>query len=48
LGTYHAGADRRTDEAVAAHEKLESFLKQDVNETVTLLSSTEQLAEAIS
>jgi len=48
LGTYHAGADRRTDEAVALHEKLESFLQQDVNETVSLESSAHQLAEAIS
>ncbi len=48
LGTYHAGADRRTDEAVGLHEKLESFLKQDVNETVTLESSAQNLAEAIS
>ncbi len=48
LGTYHAGADRRTDEGVALHEKLESFLKQDVNETVSLESSAHQLAEALS
>jgi flagellar biosynthesis/type III secretory pathway ATPase len=48
LGTYHAGADRRTDEAVGLHEKLEFFLKQDVNETVTLESSAQNLAEAIS
>ena len=48
LGTYHPGADRRTDEAVALHEKLEAFLKQDVNETVSLESTAQQLAEAIS
>ncbi len=48
LGTYHPGADRRTDEAVALHDKLESFLKQDVNEAVSLESSAHQLAEAIS
>jgi flagellum-specific ATP synthase len=48
LGTYHAGADRRTDEAVAFHEKLETFLKQDANEKVPLGESTRLLAEAIS
>jgi len=48
LGTYHAGADRRTDEAVAAHEGLESFLRQDSNEVVTMEASAHQLAEAIS
>jgi FliI/YscN family ATPase len=47
LGTYHAGADRRTDEAVALHDKLESFLKQDSGEIVPLESSAHQLAEAI-
>ena len=48
LGTYHPGADRRTDEAVAYHEKLESFLKQDASERVALDDSIRQLAEAIS
>jgi flagellum-specific ATP synthase len=48
LGTYHAGGDRRTDEAVALHEKLESFLKQDIGDTVSLQNSSLQLAEAIS
>jgi flagellum-specific ATP synthase len=48
LGTYHAGADRRADEAVAAHQKLEAFLKQPMNESVALDASLQQLAEAIS
>lgn len=48
LGTYHPGGDRRTDEAVAFHEKLETFLKQDVRELVTLDDSVRQLTEAIS
>jgi flagellum-specific ATP synthase len=47
LGTYHPGADRRTDVAVAAHELLETFLKQDLRERVTLDDSVRQLAEAI-
>lgn len=47
LGTYHAGADRRTDEAVAAHQKLETFLKQPMNESVGYDDSIRQLAEAI-
>jgi flagellar biosynthesis/type III secretory pathway ATPase len=48
LGTYHPGADRRTDEAVAFHEKLETFLKQDMNERVPLAESVRLLGEAIS
>jgi flagellum-specific ATP synthase len=48
LGTYHAGADRRTDEAVAFHEKLETFLKQDANEKVPLGESMRLLGEALS
>lgn len=47
LGSYHPGADRRTDEAVALHDKLDSFLKQDVSERVTLAESVRQLSEAI-
>jgi flagellar biosynthesis/type III secretory pathway ATPase len=48
LGTYHSGADRRTDEAVALHEKLELFLKQDATEQVPLTESVRQLMETIS
>jgi flagellum-specific ATP synthase len=48
LGTYHAGADRRTDEAVGFHEKLETFLKQDANEKVPLGESMRLLGEALS
>lgn len=48
LGTYHPGADRRTDEAVALHERLEAFLRQDMTELVTLDRSVERMIEAIS
>jgi flagellum-specific ATP synthase len=48
LGTYHPGADRRADEAVAYHEKLETFLKQDTAEQVPLSQSMRQLMETIS
>jgi flagellum-specific ATP synthase len=48
LGTYHPGADRRTDEAVAYHDKLETFLKQNAAEQVPLTDSVRQLMEAIS
>ena len=48
LGTYHPGVDRRTDEAVAYHEKLESFLKQGATEQVPLDESTRQMMETIS
>jgi len=48
LGTYHPGADRRTDLAVSLHDKLEGFLRQDASERVTLDDSVRQLAESIS
>lgn len=48
LGTYHPGADRRADEAVAIHERLENFLKQKMGEHVTFDEALTQLAEAIS
>jgi flagellum-specific ATP synthase len=48
LGTYHPGADRRTDEAVALHEKLDLFLRQDAAERVGLAASVHSLSEAIS
>ncbi|MGD0074798.1 MAG: FliI/YscN family ATPase [Candidatus Binataceae bacterium] len=47
LGTYHPGADARTDEAFAAHAKLEAFLKQGVEEQFSLTQSIQQLGEAI-
>lgn len=47
LGTYHPGADRRTDEAVAYHQKLEAFLKQDLKQCVSLEQSIPQLKEAV-
>jgi flagellum-specific ATP synthase len=48
LGTYNPGADRRSDEAVAMHVRLEAFLKQDARECVALEDSVRQLVEAIS
>ena len=48
LGTYHTGADRRADEAVVYHEKLETYLKQDATEQVPLNESMRQLMETIS
>ncbi len=48
LGTYHPGADRRADEAVAIHERLESFLRQKMDAHVTFEESLAQLAQAIS
>lgn len=47
LGSYHPGADRRTDEAVGLHSRLESFLKQDLRERVTLDESIGQLADTV-
>ncbi len=48
LGSYNPGTDRRMDEAVAAHEKLETFLRQDMNQRVTLEESVRELEEAVS
>ena len=48
LGTYHQGTDRRADEAVAAHQKLEAFLKQSMSEQVSADHSIQQLAQAVS
>ena len=48
LGTYHQGTDRRADEAVAAHQKLEAFLKQSMSEQVSAGHSVQQLAQAVS
>jgi len=47
LGSYHPGADRRTDEAVALHDNLDSFLRQDMSERVTFEDSVRQLTEVI-
>ncbi len=47
LGTYNPGADHRADEAVALHAKLEAFLKQGIDEQVSMAESIRQLAEAI-
>ena len=47
LGTYHPGADRRADEAVALHQKLEDFLIQDLKERVSLAESIAHLREAV-
>jgi FliI/YscN family ATPase len=47
FGTYHPGTDRRLDEAVALHEKLETFLRQDLHEQVSFAGVQRQLAEAI-
>jgi flagellum-specific ATP synthase len=47
LGSYHPGADRRTDEAVALHPKLESYLRQSLSEAATLEDSVRQLEHAL-
>ena len=47
FGTYHIGADRRLDEAVALHAKLESFLQQGLHQQVGFAQSVRELAEAL-
>jgi flagellum-specific ATP synthase len=47
FGTYHVGADRRLDEAVALHAKLESFLQQGLHQHVSFDESVRELIEAI-
>lgn len=45
LGTYNPGNDRRLDEAVGRHDKLETFLRQDARERVAFDESVRQLGE---
>ena len=47
FGTYNPGADRRLDEAVARHTRLEDFLKQPLDERLDFAASVQQLKEAI-
>jgi len=47
LGTYNPGADRRTDEAVGLHSKLEEYLRQEMHERVGMEQSIVQLANTL-
>jgi flagellum-specific ATP synthase len=47
LSTYHPGTDRRTDEAVGLHGKLEEYLKQELHERIALEQSILQLANTL-
>jgi FliI/YscN family ATPase len=47
IGTYAPGNNRITDEAVAIHDKLDRFLKQGVNEGISLEQSISQLDEVM-
>jgi flagellum-specific ATP synthase len=47
FGTYHPGADRRLDEAVTLHAKLEAFLQQGLHQHVSFDESVRELASSI-
>jgi flagellum-specific ATP synthase len=47
IGTYVPGNNRLLDEAVAMHDKLDSFLKQGVNEGIPLEQSILELNQTI-
>jgi flagellum-specific ATP synthase len=47
FGTYNPGADRRFDEAVAIHERLEHFLRQALEDPVSFSNSLIQLKEVV-
>ena len=47
FGTYNPGVDRRLDEAVALHERLENFLRQALDERIDFATSLRQLKEAL-
>ncbi|MGH7905854.1 MAG: FliI/YscN family ATPase [Candidatus Binataceae bacterium] len=47
LGQYSPGADARTDEAVALHQNLEDFLRQDLTEGVALAQAVSELRKAV-
>ncbi|HEX7633650.1 MAG TPA: flagellar protein export ATPase FliI [Noviherbaspirillum sp.] len=44
VGAYSAGSDRVLDEAIAKHEKISSFLQQDISERAALAESLGQLS----
>ena len=44
VGAYSAGSDRVLDEAIAKHDKIESFLQQDISERAGLAESLGQLS----
>jgi flagellum-specific ATP synthase len=50
IGAYKPGADPRLDKAVAAHDRIEAFLRQDIDEQVEFAASVRSLidlAEAV-
>ena len=47
LGAYRAGADPAVDEAIRLNRRLEDFLRQDKNESVSLEDCYKQLAEIL-
>jgi flagellum-specific ATP synthase len=43
VGAYSAGTDPVLDEAIGLHNKIESFLQQDIGERAGIQQSLEQL-----
>ncbi len=47
IGAYQRGSDPRVDEAIASWPQLESYLRQDMHESVLLADSISQLQQAV-
>ena len=47
IGAYQRGSDPRVDEAIASWPQLESYLRQDMRESVLLADSISQLQQAV-
>jgi flagellum-specific ATP synthase len=43
IGAYHAGSDPRIDAAISAWPSLQTFLQQDLNDSVSIANSVAQL-----
>ncbi|HKJ95937.1 MAG TPA: flagellar protein export ATPase FliI [Gammaproteobacteria bacterium] len=47
VGAYQSGSDPRVDEAIAYHEQLQRFLRQDLDEAVKWRDSVDELADLL-
>lgn len=47
IGAYVGGSDRSLDEAIALHEPMMEFLKQDMFESSTLQNSVDEMVTAL-
>jgi flagellum-specific ATP synthase len=47
LGAYRPGTDRRTDEAIAYHDRLEAFLNQNKDEGTDIVAGFDMLEKLL-